>query len=270
MPVSADILPPNDLHLEDSIFGFAEGGLTQVQFDGVIDHILSKYEPIAQRKGATITVNRLWDDPTVNAGALREGTSWQVWMFGGLARRPEVTPDAFAIVMCHELGHLVAGFPHYFMTDMAVEGQSDYFATMSCVDLIWGEQLEENAKFRKDVKPEVKAECDAAFKEVDEQNLCYRTVTGSLALGDLMAYLQSQRDGVEVAVNMAQHDPSEVEATFEGHPKAQCRLDTYIAGALCNKKYNIDVVPTKDDHVNYHCAVERQESYVRPRCWFKP
>ncbi|MGE0172680.1 MAG: hypothetical protein AB7T49_07845 [Oligoflexales bacterium] len=266
----ADILPPNNLNLEDSLFGFAEGGITQEQFDKTIDYILTKYQPIAAKHNATFVVNRLWDDPTVNAGASRDGNQWQLWMFGGLARRPEVNPDAFSIVMCHEIGHLVAGFPHYFMTDISVEGEADYFATMSCVDLIWGEQLEENAKARADVTPEIQADCDKVYTDEANQNLCYRTMKASLALGDLMAYLQSQRDGVDVAVNTATPDISEVEATFEGHPKAQCRLDTYVAGALCNKPYHTDIIPTQADHVQYHCAIERQELHVRPRCWFKP
>ena len=48
---------------------------------------------------------------------------WVVAMFGGLARRPEVTKDAFQFVVCHEVGHHLAGWP--FAYDWASnEGQS--------------------------------------------------------------------------------------------------------------------------------------------------
>jgi hypothetical protein len=194
LTAQADFLPPNDLNREDNQFGFVDGGITKEQFDQTIDFILTKYQPIAQKHGATITVNRLWDDSTVNAGAARESAKdWQLWMFGGLARRPEITPDAFAVVMCHELGHLVGGFPHYFMTDIAVEGQSDYFATMSCVDLIWGEQKEENAKYRETTEPEAKADCDGVYTDVAQQNLCYRTMSASLALGHGVLTIAARR-----------------------------------------------------------------------------
>ena len=68
---------------------------------------------------------------TVNANASQRGRTWIVNMYGGLARRPEITPDGFAMVLCHELGHHMGGFP--FVSGWAAnEGQSDLFATLSC------------------------------------------------------------------------------------------------------------------------------------------
>ena len=72
---------------------------------------------------------------------------YKVIMFGGLARRPEITADGFLLVVCHELGHHLAGYP--FIDDWAAnEGQADYFATQSCTKNIWQNDNETNSTFR--------------------------------------------------------------------------------------------------------------------------
>src|SRR5436190_24325097 len=80
-------MPPNNLHEEE-----LAGGLTEAQFNGVIDRVVASYGSIVQSFGATLTVDRRWTDNTVNASADQPSpTTWQVHMYGGLARRPEVT-----------------------------------------------------------------------------------------------------------------------------------------------------------------------------------
>ena len=64
-------------------------------------------------------------------------------------------------------------------------------------------------------------------------------------------------------------DVREVDATFVKHPIPQCRLDTYIAGALCN--IDPDEPTSFLDPAVGTCA--RKDGYeigVRPRCWYKP
>jgi uncharacterized protein YkwD len=54
-------------------------------------------------------------------------------------------------------------------------------------------------------------------------------------------------------------DPTVVDKTQSKHPKAQCRLDTYLAGSLCSKAYDVNQIP-KDEFA--FCS-------NRPKCWFK-
>jgi hypothetical protein len=124
------MIPPNN-----QVYGVGfTGGISQKTFDAVIDAALKIYTPIFASKGATFVVARLWDDETVNAYAEQNGTEWKVSMFGGLARHPETTPDGFAEVICHEIGHHLGGAPKYSGMDWAaVEGQADYFATLKCM-----------------------------------------------------------------------------------------------------------------------------------------
>ena len=103
------ILPPNDLYLEDNM-GFV-ADITEQDFMTITNRVVDFYKPIAQAHGATLSVNAKWSDSTVNASAMQSGSSWILNMYGGLARRPEVTKDGYMMVICHELGHHFGGFP---------------------------------------------------------------------------------------------------------------------------------------------------------------
>src|SRR4051812_29139854 len=100
--IQAQILPKNDLYLEDNLFRSL--GISETEFNQTIDQVSRFYGPIIQSHGATLSVSRGWDDSTVNASAMQMGSTWYVNMYGGLARRQEVTQDAFVLVMCHEVG----------------------------------------------------------------------------------------------------------------------------------------------------------------------
>ena len=112
----------------------AAGGITQIEFNKVIDDINKIYGPIVKAKGAKLTIQKKWTDGTVNAYASRSGKTWNVAMFGGLARYNIMTPDGFSLVVCHELSHHLGGAPKVGGNDWASnEGQSDYIGTMKCM-----------------------------------------------------------------------------------------------------------------------------------------
>src|SRR5690554_4793938 len=123
---NAMILPPNDLHRYDRKDRIAN--ITEEQFHQIVDSIVEMWRPIAAEHGADLVAEKLWDNPTVNAYATQSmwgKKTWKITMFGGLARRPEVTPDGFALVVCHELGHHFGGYPFYGNRDWAAaEGEA--------------------------------------------------------------------------------------------------------------------------------------------------
>ena len=126
----AACFPPNKLHLTPS--PLEKSNISQAKFNQIIDKAEQIYAPIIQSHRGKLVFNRLWKDNTVNASANQDGANWEVNMYGGLARRPEVTPDGFAMVVCHELGHHLGGYAFVNESEMtwaANEGQSDYFAT---------------------------------------------------------------------------------------------------------------------------------------------
>ncbi|MCB0414215.1 MAG: hypothetical protein KDD50_07770, partial [Bdellovibrionales bacterium] len=121
------IVPDNDLYIPPfSFFSLDDPtGITEEQFNAVIDKTEAVYKDIIAEMGGDLQFQRNWDDGTVNAFANREGDTWLVAMFGGLARHFTITEDAFMMVVCHELGHHIGGAPKYNGDDWASnEGQA--------------------------------------------------------------------------------------------------------------------------------------------------
>ena len=275
----ASILPPNNLHLQDRLF--MEANISEQEFNTIVNEAVEMYKPLAAIHGAELKSNNLWTDSTVNASAQQDNNNktWILNMYGGLARRPEVTPDGFAMVVCHELGHHFGGFPFYGNADWAAsEGQSDYFATHACARKIWEAQPAENARFAAEISTQDKAKCDSASTKVEERNICYRSIAAGQSLANLLAALNS--DGTP---HTSTPDTREVGSTVTSHPKAQCRLDTYLAGSLCGVRFLDSIIPGRfqtEGQVSLQAeAVSAETSCmvatgwqfgVRPRCWYGP
>lgn len=264
-------IPDNDLYISHTQKGV---DMTEDQFNKNIDNIEKIYGPIIKDKyKANLKVFRKWEDGTVNAYARQVGDTWEVHMFGGLARHELVTDDGFMAVVCHEVGHHIGGAPKkvswWGSAWASNEGQSDYFATTKCLRKFFEKDLKEtldryNAADKSEQEIIAKNACDEAHLAEAERAICYR---GALAGKSLAALLGSLRGNSDVKFDTP--DPSVVEKTDDKHPKAQCRMDTYFQGALCDKDQMI--FPSKDDAAVGYCM--RAESYnkgIRPLCWYKP
>ena len=272
---AADFLPPNQLHLQDGRFKAGNTGIDEATFNRVIDRLEEVYTPIVAQHGATLDVLRNWQDSTVNAYARRKGTVWTVAMFGGLARRPEVTADGFAIVVCHELGHQLGGFP-FTSSWAANEGEADYFASQSCARDLWASEVILNATHATSVNTAAKAKCDEVWNTESQKNLCYRISNAVKSSVNLLATLNSESAFFE------KEDSQEVTHTDHSHPASQCRLDTYFAGALCNVDFESSLIPgfsfgaqrngteAEEEAAAVSCHQKTASIGVRPRCWFKP
>jgi len=271
----ASILPPNDLHLEDNREMIAN--MTEQEFKDIIEGVVSLYREPAAKQGASLKVNALWTNSTVNASAQQMGNSWIINMYGGLARRDEVTPDGFAMVVCHELGHHFAGFSFKGQSWAANEGQSDYFATQACARRVWGSQTDKNAQFRTTVGEFEKTKCDEAYTEQSDRDLCYRTAAAGMSLATLLSKLGNSGEP-----RFETPDSKKVTRTNDAHPAAQCRLDTYFQAALCDKPFDALLIPGKKiaggrnsldaekEAAKYSCTELDGKAFgQRPTCWFR-
>lgn len=271
-------MPPNNLHMRR--FREEASHVSKEQFEKITDDAIKMWAPFAALHGGQLVAEKLWDDETVNAQAEQEGKLWKVTMFGGLARAPEMTPDGFALVVCHELGHHFAGFSFVDATGWAAnEGQSDYFATSVCAKALWAKDGGQNQSFRRlaNVPAVVQQGCGQAYpNNVTAQGWCVRAAAASQALANLLA------SGTGVQPNFATPDQSVVKATNSAHPAAQCRLDTLFQGSLCTKNWDPKVIPGRRAPqgqmsaqaemaaAQFSCtAKEGFKIGVRPSCWFK-
>jgi hypothetical protein len=268
-----DFLPKNKLNIPVGMN--LSGGIDEETFNQVIDEVIAYYGPIIKTKGGKLKMNRLWKDGTVNASAQQQGKTWIVNMYGGLARHSVTTKDGFALVLCHELGHHLGGFPEIGSNEgnpdwAANEGQSDYFATMKCFRRVYEKADNSSIVSAMTVPSTVKTKCSNTFKSADEINLCIRESMGGEVLADLLWSLanggklnSSKKPAFDTP------DTSKVSETDDSHPAAQCRLDTYFAGSICGVSYSEDF--GLDNPTDGACAVEKGDKIgVRPLCWYKP
>jgi len=228
----------NDLWMEDDIN--SKAGITKEMFNAVIAAGLEIYKPMATENDEKLIINANWSNSTVNADCSRNYGRVTVNMYGGLARRSEVTPEGFALVLCHELGHAYGGTPYLYDYDkgqdaMSAEGQSDYYGSKECLRKILP-KLEMPVVTATSYTERRCKELGAP--ESAEYKLCIRQLDGSMSLGYLLSVLKE-----EPKPSFETPDTNEVEETEVSYPATiQCRTDTYHNGSL-----NLN----------------------RPRCWFK-
>lgn len=248
--------------------------IAEDQFNAVIDRAEQIYGPKFKADGKTLIVKRKWTDGTVNALARRPLFSRKkaiVEMFGGLARHNLVTSDAFALVLCHEIGHHIGGTPSIssgLSGKFANEGQSDYFATLKCAREIWAQDDNVAIMANVNVPTTVTALCQKSWDSAEDIALCQRSAMAGKSLGDTLGSLPTN-PADRMTTDFDKPDQTVVSRTNNAHPKAQCRLDTYFAGALCTKSVTENV--SFSDEMAGTCNTSRGDDLgVRPLCWFKP
>lgn len=265
---SEGIVPENDLKINVGDKS-ANKTMDEETFNAVIDSVETIYAPIVAEYGGRLKVERKWDDGTVNAYAQRSGSTYKVSMFGGLARHETITPDGFALVVCHEIGHHIGGAPKkasiWGGSWASNEGQSDYFATAKCLRKTWLNDDNEAAVAAMEVPEHLQASCQAANESNKEDYLlCVRGGMAGLSVSKLFSSLRRIADPAFISP-----DSLVVTRTNDSHPQPQCRLDTYFQGALCHKSHN-DQVSQRDEAEGVCYRANGDTEGVRPLCWFKP
>mgnify|MGYP001027046976 CR=1 FL=1 len=260
-------LPENDMQI--AVGDKNAAGLTEEQFNAVIDTYETIYTPIIAGMGAKLDIKRKWTDATVNASAQRSGSTWVVNMYGGLARHATITADGFALVVCHEIGHHLGGAPKVkgFLGMNAWasnEGQSDYFATLKC--LRQGFLADDNVAIvaAMNVPALLSEKCGEQFTDESERAICIRGGMAGVSVAGLFASMRNQPEG-----KFETPDANVVSRTNDSHPAHQCRLDTYFQGALCDKAVGEEVDQKDEVRGTCHGSIG-SKSGLRPLCWFKP
>lgn len=257
-------LPENDMKIP--IGSLEDKGISQAQFNAVIDQAEKLYGPEIAARGGKLIVKRLWENQTVNASAQRQGSNYVVNMYGGLARHETITQDGFALVVCHEIGHHIGGAPKYGGGDWASnEGQSDYFANLKCLRRMFAAPGASLFTRPKGEDPGARPACERVFDSAEDRALCVRGAAAGMSVTSLFRALRRET----VIPRYDTPDPNAVASTQDGHPGTQCRLDTYFAGSVCGR--GVDEALSESDPLAGTCTAQSGHSLgLRPRCWYKP
>lgn len=261
------IVEENSLNI--SVNAKNKSNVTEADFNTILDRVESIYSPIIDGMGKSLVVRRKWEDGTVNAYAQQSGNSYIISMFGGLARHETITADAFALVACHEIGHHLAGAPKkssWFGTSWASnEGQADYWGTMKCLRKYFETENNQEIIANMQIDPYATKVCQEQFVGVEEIAMCQRASMAGLSLGNLFRALRN----LSTELKFQTPDQNVVARTNHNHPAPQCRVDTYFAGAICERDAYEDT-SNEDANVGV-CNREIGDSIgVRPLCWYKP
>lgn len=246
--------------------GMNAEGISEAEFMKISGELESVYAPEVSARGGKLIVEKAWEASEVNAYAQREKGDWKVILLGGIARHKHQTADGFALIVCHEIGHHLGGVPRYDGIDIGwatSEGQSDYFSVMKCLRRYWQDSDNAAAIASKQIPQKLQDECGKNWLWNRDEALCIRSGMAGLAAANLFASLAwfSRTPKFETP------DTKFVTETSAVHPKAQCRLDTYLQGALCEARMDEEM----SSEVKGSChETQGHKIGMRPRCWFKP
>lgn len=213
--------------------------VSEKDFYEIIAKVYSLYSSNSLERNLQIGIQD-WQMPYFSAWAYETDEAFTINFWGGFARIPGMTRGAFALTACHEVGHILGGEPYHTIDtskNMSAEGQADFFAAAVCFKnylITFGHEGSAT-----DLLPFVLDKCRQRYLDHEIREICFSTAKAGQDLAAVLTYLGPE----ELQVSYETPSPLEVEETlFNSYPTIQCRLDTFLAGALQQK--------------------------TRPSCWF--
>lgn len=254
-------IPENELDKADNETTWY---VTEQNFWDIIKTVYDIYKPVFDGlktdTGETVSwwFESDWNSHTVNIYSKKEKVPpynwnrWTIQVHGALARRVQMTKEGFALALCHEIGHQIGGYKFMDYLPKSCEGQADYYATHVCARKVFAKWS--NADLKK--TPLMIELCDKNFDTKAERDVCLYSIAGSQSLSEVMYVANQQTRTPEID----SPDNFKAKLTYQLHTPAQCRLDTFIAGILCDKTWDDKRIPVEKN------AVCRN----RPSCWYAP
>jgi hypothetical protein len=195
-------------------FPFRTAGekLPRKTFERVINLFETKFSPLARASGRELVFMTDYEEDWAQAFARRWETD-QVIVYGGIAALNNGSEDTFALILCHETGHLYGGRPFSDeFNKLSLEGQADYWGAGECLPQILPSLS-------------VRTPSQGSMKFCEGQITCARAVDAFLAV---TAHFADNRSLPHPRPSTP--DTQVVESNLRTHSTPQCRLDTMIAG----------------------------------------
>ena len=186
--------------------------LPKTVFDRIIRVFEKTFSPLSEAEGRKLEIMTDYQADWAQAFARRWETD-QIIVYGGIAALKKGTEDTFALILCHETGHLFGGTPYSdSFNRLSVEGQADYWASSVCFPKILS-ALSGRTPSRD------------ALTYCGDDLICARTVDAATTI---TAHFADNRGLPHPSVHTA--DDTVVDVLNYTHPLPQCRLDTLVAG----------------------------------------
>lgn len=193
--------------------------MDKVEFEKTIETIFKIYHSELSEKFDSISMNVNWDGKTPNASVSRKDGQLRVYFDGEFVRKHQLNAPAFAITVCHEIGHVLGGEPRVYPSKKySSEAQSDYFAASECLPRYY--KTLKNPTFKKaTLSQELASKCQSEY--------CQWAM--SALERELVIY------GEEAS--LLKEDTKVVKYTnMNDYPSAQCRVDTIARAILGDER----------------------------------
>ena len=193
-----------------------------------------------------------WETPYFSAWVTDDAPGkYTISIWGGLTRIPGMNDNGLAMVMCHEVGHLLGGEPRSKLPAFlwaSSEGQSDYYASAVCLKRYYS-LLEKLGKLTEPhVEKTLYTRCLKNYPQTRDFLICLNIMDGINAFSKMLEHLSPEAK----KTSFHHRSPRVQNTNFNSYPDSQCRIETLIAGSLCAIK-------------DYPC---QKGATARPHCWY--
>lgn len=110
--------------------------VSAAQFTNLPLTIFSLFSKELTKTGYPLILDAQWESPYFGGGVIFYEGQFKIMLLGGTVRTQQMTLEAYAAIVCHELGHIIGGSPLQTITGAewsSSEGQSDFFAASVCL-----------------------------------------------------------------------------------------------------------------------------------------
>lgn len=212
-----------------------------------------QYQDQIKNKGGNFTWSFDWSNPYLGAGSTFFDNTYSVVLWGGMIRAPGSDFEVLAVMLCHELGHILGGEPYQRFGENAeqdwssAEGQSDWFAATQCLPKVFRHFKDTNF-----IQNNFNLELAPVCQKTQNPYLCNWIRNVSQKFSDYLYEHYTKRDGITERPSLLVDAKEVAEQTIVGsYPSPQCRLDTLKLGAEC---------AASDETSSITCE--------RPACWY--
>lgn len=202
-------------------------------FENTRAKFLAIYSPIVKSE-TNLNLEIKLDEEVKNyfGGMSADAETMKIIMGSEFDREKGVTPDFYAFILCHEVGHLLGGLPKKETRGKGAlyssEGQSDYFASSVCLKKIF--LADDGPLTPVIVTDHIASLCKTTSGSQEEEEVCKRTANAGREFFEYLKIMYREYGIDFVTPDM---DTPEADGMSIGsqYPSFQCRLDTIIAGA---------------------------------------
>lgn len=166
--------------------------------------ILGLYNKEISNLGRPVILDAKWESPYMGAGAVKRSDRYEIMVLGGTVRIEGFSKEAYATIICHELGHIIGGAPYQDFVGTqwsSREGQADFFAASDCLPRYY-----------------------KSLGYSEEESHAAIEQGGYDFLASMMGFSSATRDQ---SLERSYVELAPVSKTLRGYPSLQCRYETF-------------------------------------------